>query len=73
MQSGILKLEWSDIIKALILGVIVLGVVYLNQTFNLLDGISPEIKASLLAGISYLLKNLFTSDKGNVLGVIPTK
>lgn len=73
MQSGIFSLSWGDLLKAIILGVVVFGLAWLNNTYRILDGVSPEIRTSLLAGISYLIKNFFTNNSGKVAGIIPTE
>lgn len=66
-------LSWGDIVKAIVLAVVVFGLAWLNNTYNILDGVSVEIKTSLLAGLSYLLKNFFTTDSGKVADIIPTE
>jgi len=72
-MKGILSLSWGDITKAIVLAVVVFGLAYLNQVYNILGSISPEIQASLIAGASYLLKNFFTTNSGKIGGVIPTE
>jgi len=69
MNSDFLKLNLSDVIKGCIVSVIT---AILTALLPLLQsGQIPEYKtllfAGLTAGVSYLLKNLFTSSTGDFL------
>lgn len=76
-MSGFLKLNWIDALKGFIvavLGVIVtsLGVILNNGTLPTMADLKTIGLGALIAGLSYLLKNLLTTSNGMVVGVIPT-
>lgn len=69
-MKGLLKIGWEDIFKGVVLSIIVLVIVYLVQTLKIdLTWIPVPIRDGLFALVGYIIKNLLTTDAGNVLGV----
>ncbi len=72
MKSGFLKLNASDLLKGLLVAVLtalLTGLYQLVQANSELNWITmkPVVLAAVGAGLSYLIKNLFTNSEGTVL------
>lgn len=72
MRSEFFKLNWRDIFKGFVLVIItaiVTGVYELLQGGFALDWLTfkPILLTSVAAGLSYLVKNLFTNTQGEIL------
>jgi len=75
MNSGLFRLNWADLGKGLLVAVGTAVVLYaqglLGQTDFTFASIPWPIvlNVSISAALGYLLKNLATSNQGNVLGI----
>lgn len=68
-QSKFLRLNWSDLLKGFLVGLLAFALQFLQETFVPALNVSPEVKLILLAAIAYLTKNLFqngSNDTGAV-------
>jgi hypothetical protein len=79
MKNGIGKLGLDDFIKGLVVVVITAVLTYLSQIinvpgFNLFEADWQQvIRIAVTSGIGYIIKNLLTTNDGNVLGVAGAK
>jgi VIT1/CCC1 family predicted Fe2+/Mn2+ transporter len=69
MKSGFLKLSWADLGKGLLVAffsALITGFYQLLQSGAALDWITikPVLLVAIAAGLSYLIKNLFTNNAG---------
>jgi hypothetical protein len=73
-QSNFLSLNWRDLLRGLLLSLIAFLFNWLQVTFVPTLDVSPEVKTMILAGLAYLVKNLFTpadKAKSNIVGDRP--
>ena len=76
-MSGLLKLNAADFLKGLIVAVVGAGLTSIQQVIST-SGTQYTINwrlvggVALAAAVSYLIKNLGTSDDGKVLGITAT-
>lgn len=68
-MSGIFRLNTNDLVKGLV--VAILGGVATALSSGPVDW-GNILRVSLICGISYLAKNLLTTENGNIVGIIPT-
>lgn len=68
-MSGIFRLNGQDLIKGLV--VAILGGVATALSSGPIDW-GNILRVALICGISYLGKNLLTTESGNIVGIIPT-
>lgn len=83
MQNGLLTLNWKNVLDAIATAVfvaVVIGLAGIVQQpgFDLFTANWPQILSSMLnfgfiALIGSLVKNLATTNNGNVLGVVNTQ
>jgi hypothetical protein len=82
-MNGLFQIGWQDFVKGLVVAVITavivaLGGIVMTAGFDafktdwLVVG-QNMVNFSIVSLVSYLLKNLLTTNQGNVAGVIPTK
>jgi di/tricarboxylate transporter len=70
-MSPLLKLNWNDVISAVISAVIVSVIGYLSTVTNITDiDYKTVLNIAFLTGLSSLLKALGTTESGNFLGAI---
>lgn len=83
MKNGIFKLYSNDFVKSLVMAIIaailvVVSTIVLAPNFDAFSvnwAIAGKdvINGSIIAAVSYLIKNLFTTDKGSILNITPNK
>lgn len=62
-KSGFLKLNWADLLKAFVVGLLAFTFNFLQETFIPALDISPELKMMALAFLGYITKNFFEGVK----------
>ena len=73
-QSNFLNLNWRDLLRGFLLSLIAFLFNWLQVTFVPALDVSPGVKTMILAGLAYLVKNLFTpadKSKSNIVGDRP--
>lgn len=67
--NGLLQISWGDIFKTIFLAILVGLTTWITSSVDVLNNLPPEVKAAIITGACYIVKNLFTTNNGNVLGI----
>lgn len=74
MNSNFFKLNWRDVIGAIVSTVLVAGIGYVLQVGDVFAlELKTIVNVSVMAGLGSLLKSLLTTQDGMFVGVIPVK
>lgn len=74
MQSGLFKLNWKDIVSAVMISVVVGILMYIGKLTDVAQISGHAIlNIIVLTGSGSLLTSLLTTSKGNFAGVAPVK
>jgi hypothetical protein len=57
------QLDWNDLLKSLLIGVLAFLANWAQETFIPSLNLSPDLKVMLIGGVAYLVKNWLTPQK----------